>query len=189
MVLLLRWSLRSLSFHGQNKIFSSVHESSQILNAALSVECLYGFPQRNFLPVSVLHSESVFLTSFADLIFPGFLLHYVLSAFSPGLQEKCKPNLRHVEFLGYGSYRWLETGKKTGLHEAMGGCFQASFLEERCRTFIASLHEGDTRTVSHSECHKRVNKLHGSTQIGIFNICTIFFLTAHVSGAKTTRGS
>lgn len=87
---LLKASLCSLSFHGQNKI--SLHESPQILEAVLSVECLYDFPKRIFLPVSVLRSESVFFTSFSDLIFPGFLLHYVLSVLSPSLQEQCKPN-------------------------------------------------------------------------------------------------
>lgn len=80
-----------LSFHGQNKI-SFLHESSQILKAVLPVECLYNFPKRNFLPVSVLCSESVFFTSFSDLIFLEFLLHYVLSSLSPSLQEKRKPN-------------------------------------------------------------------------------------------------
>lgn len=64
---------------------------------------------------------------------------------------------------------------KIGLHEAMGGCFQASFLEERCHKFTLSLHEGDAR-ISLTECHKHVNKVPGSTQIGIFNTGTFFFL-------------
>lgn len=88
---LLKGSLCSPSFHGQNKIFS-FHESPRILEAVLSVERLYDFPKIIFLAVSVLCSESVFFTSFSDLIFPGFLLHYVLSVLSPSLQEQCKPN-------------------------------------------------------------------------------------------------
>lgn len=84
--------LSYVHYHFMHKIKSLFMISSQLLKAVLSVECLNDVPKINFLPVSVLCSESVFFTSFSDLIFPGFLLHYILSASAPSLQEKCKPS-------------------------------------------------------------------------------------------------